>query len=345
MTPTLIHLFDKVYIDDMQYIDSTMWGAVIYDGAADITDSDPSHSLWRGNNLADALGETSFVDKMAEIAALDKKYVIYADASAFGEIVAKWMKSATNMDQAAFDKFIDLTFHKKTRLGRGSEVFKAACKAAWSGAVAEDLSSLNVSYSIEFLLPSIFHNSSHAKKPQLKTLINNFVKRTYEDYIIESKWFVDLNFMKKSVQTHLGLPEGAATKDETNFLELPDLAIFDNAWFNESGTKDPGSNGKVDLSTVPSSDLDALKTTTDKIMAMMGDLSVFDNWAYLSSVAGSGLTDEEFNSVIESIKTSNYMLPYIPWAQEETIVFEFLSYVQDLAVNADTTTLQKYSLK
>jgi hypothetical protein len=346
MTPTLLHLFDKVYIDDARYIDCAYWGAVIYEGAADIQSTDPSYNLWRGNNLADALGDSTFLEKMQEIAALDKKFVIYADHSAFAEIVATWLKSITNMDQAAYDKFIDLYCYKRIRTGAENvELLRTALKGAWADAVAQDLSSLNVSNSIEFLFPSVLHDANHTKRSDFKTLMNDFVKRTYEDYILEGKWFIDINFMRDDVQTNLGLADGAALKDETNYHDLPNLAVFKNAWFNNSGSKIPGQNAKVNLTDIPSSDLAAVKTVIDKAHTMMGDVSVEDDWAYLTSAAGAGITDDEFNTILATLISNQYRIPYIPWPNEDSIIFEFLSYVRTLKATNDTATLQKFTLK
>ena len=141
---TPLHLFNKVYIEHTDYIDSTLWGALIYDGV-DKTDL-AFTGLWLGDDLADALGDDTFLEKMTELAALDTKYVIYADTATYTAIVAAWLKSTTHMDQAAFDYWVDIYSAKRDKFSVGSDSLKTALKAAWAGATQHDLSTLSVSY-------------------------------------------------------------------------------------------------------------------------------------------------------------------------------------------------------
>jgi len=341
MRSTPLHLFDRVYIEDMQYIDSAYWGALIYDGVNKEDSAIHSH-LWLGDDLTDALGESTFLEKMQEIAALDKKYIIYADHSSFAEIIATWLKSITNLDQAAYDKWVDIYMWKRLRNGcENLDSLKTAMKAAWNDASQLDLSSLNVTPSVEFLLPTVWVDANHSSKAKCKTIISDFVKRSYEDFILEGKNFIDTNIYKQSIQTLFG----GTGKTHENYMELPQLAVFANSYFNESGSRIPGGDGKINLANVPSSDFEAIKTATNIAYSVFDGFGEDEmNWLYLPSVAAGELTDEEFTLVINEIKTANN-LPWIPFDLESSINFEGISYLQDLAVNNNTAELTKYSLR
>jgi hypothetical protein len=325
----------------MQYIDSYYWGALIYDGV-NKEDIAIHNSLWLGDNLADALGESTFLEKMQELAALDKKYIIYADHNSFAEIVATWLKSVTNMDQAAYEKWVDIYIWKRLRNGAENlDSLKTALKAAWPEASQIDLSTLDATLSLEFLLPSVWVDANHSAKANCKSLISDFVKRTYEDYIIEGKNFVDTNIYKQSIQTLFG----GTGKTHENYIELPRLAVFANSYFNESGSRIPGGDGKINLANVPSSDFEAIETATNIAYSVFDGFGEDEmNWSYLPSVAAGELTDEEFALVINEIKSANN-LPWIPFDLESTINFEGISYLQDLAVNNNIAELTKYTLR
>ena len=341
MRSTPLHLFDRVYIEDHQYIDSAYWGALIYDGV-NKEDTAIHNHLWLGNNLSDALGEGTFLSKMQEIAALDKKYIIYADHSSFAEIVATWLKSITNLDQTAYNKWVDIYIWKRLRNGcEDLDALKTAMKAAWNDASQIDLSALDVTPSVEFLLPSVWVDANHSSKAKCKTIISDFVKRTYEDLIIEGKNFIDTNIYKQSVQTLFG----GTGKTHENYTELPQLAVFANAYFNESGSRIPGGDGKINLSNVPSSDFEAIKTAINTAFSIFDAFGENDiSWTYLNSIAAGELTDEEFTAVMNEVKAANN-LPWIPFDLESTINFEGIAYLQDLAVTDNTTELTKYSLR
>ena len=57
-----------------------------------------------------------------------------------------------------------------------------------------------------------------------------------------------------------------------------------------------------------------------------------------------GITDANFATILNTIKTTVAYIPYVPEDLEETITVEFLGYIQELALN-DTATLAKYALR
>lgn len=336
---TPLHLFNKVYIEHTDYIDSTLWGALIYDG---IDKTDGSFAgLWLGDDLADALGDDTFLEKMTELAALSTKYVIYADDATYAAIVTDWLKSTTTMDAAAFNYWVDIYSAKRDKFGVGSASLKTALKAAWAGATQHDLSTLSVSYSIEWMLPSLWVNASHSCAATAKTVINDFVKRRYEDAFTEAKWFIDQNILKTSTQTLMG----GSGKTIDNYHDLPKLTVFKESFWTQTGLRAAGANGKIDLTAATADNLTALKLAYTTIFGQDGlEQDIFDDFVYLTAVSTSGITDANFTAILNTIKTTASYIPYMPEDLEATITMEFLGYLQDLALN-DTATLAKYTLR
>jgi hypothetical protein len=336
---TPLHLFNKVYIEHTDYIDSTLWGALIYDGV-DKTDL-AFTELWLGDDLADALGDDTFLEKMTELAALDTKYVIYADTATYTAIVAAWLKSTTHMDQAAFDYWVDIYSAKRDKFSVGSDSLKTALKAAWAGATQHDLSTLSVSYSIEWMLPSVWGNASHSCAATAKSVVNDFVKRRYEDAFTEAKWFIDQNILKASIQTLMG----GSGKTIDNYHDLPKLTVFKESFWTQTGLRAAGANGKIDLTAATADNLTALKLAYTTMFGQDGlEADIFDDFVYLTAVSTTGITDANFATILNTIKTTVAYIPYVPEDLEETITVEFLGYIQELALN-DTATLAKYALR
>lgn len=336
---TPLHLFNKVYIEHTDYIDSTMWGALIYDGVdkADLVFT----GLWLGDNLADALGDDTFLEKMTALAALDTKYVIYADDASYAAIVTAWLKSTTNMDTTAFNYWVDIYSAKRSKFGVGRSTLTSALKSAWASATQHDLSTLSVSYSIEWMLPSLWVNASHSCAAIAKTVLNDFVKRRYEDAFTEAKWFIDQNILKASVQTLMG----GSGKTIDNYHDLPKLTVFKESFWTQTGLRAAGANGKIDLTAATADNLTALKlayTTMFGQEPLVAD--IFDDFVYLTAVSTTGITDSNVTAILNTIKTTASYVPYIPEDLEASITVEFLGYLQELALN-DTATLAKYTLR
>ena len=278
---------------------------------------------------------------MTALAALDTKYVIYADDASYAAIVTAWLKSTTNMDTTAFNYWVDIYSAKRSKFGVGRSTLTSALKSAWASATQHDLSTLSVSYSIEWMLPSLWVNASHSCAAIAKTVLNDFVKRRYEDAFTEAKWFIDQNILKASVQTLMG----GSGKTIDNYHDLPKLTVFKESFWTQTGLRAAGANGKIDLTAATADNLTALKlayTTMFGQEPLVAD--IFDDFVYLTAVSTTGITDSNVTAILNTIKTTASYVPYIPEDLEASITVEFLGYLQELALN-DTATLAKYTLR
>lgn len=335
MSETKLHLFNKIYLELNHYIDWTDQIAVIHPEVTDDVLVD-----WKGITLEDSLGDSTLEEKFRELFSLDKKGVIYCDIPTFSKISATWLKSTTNMDETAFETFVDCYMHKRESInGSGPDDFKAAILESWNNAETYDFSQENISHSIEFLMPTIYANTEHRLKEEFRNTISKFIKRSYEYEFIDIKRYIDLYILDQDLQSVFG----GSNKTVKNYLDLPDLSIFKNSWYNHKGDLEPGTSSKISMNEIPIEDLTVLKSIGNKLAQLK--ITNETPWPYLDSVVSRNLNDTELNLFLNDWKSEQGEISYIPQELRSSILFVFLSYVKTLAKQNNSSELQKFSLK
>jgi len=356
----MLHLFNNVFIEQDQYINLSDAPDIIVASTEYATDDVKLNDAvtQAENTVAELLGDGTYKAWFTSLMSKNTRVVIYANNSNFANIVATWLKSSTNMDNDAYSLFIDCyDFHLKTH-GKGNADLTTALKSAYSDANAIDFSDTDFDPSFEFLFASAMHDAGFAKKSKLVALLSKFLKRQYEEHILEIRRDIDRHALNSTLQTLLG----GSGKTLSTINELPDMSVFSGDYWNDtpnvvsSKSYQPGSNSKIDLAQASDDEVDALvavvkkvrlavmNVTADDIHANLVD-DVIGSYTYINTVKTGNLNDSQYNEVITSLTAKPIDIAYLPNDLEDTIVKVFLSHVRSLKSSSDLTALQKFTLK
>lgn len=357
----MIHLFNNVFIEheSMLYVASK----VIVISSVYNTDMKVNPScLYCDDTLEDVLGTKSLEDLFAELMALEEKVVIFANNDAFAKIATAWMKSSTNMDQAAFDMWASCYKYKCDVYSRPNDQLNELLKSYWASAPSYDLSNADFSPSFEFALASAFADRNFAKKDKFKTLLSKFIKREYEQQILEARKHLDTYILDNDLQVLLG----GSGKTLEDFRELPRMSIYREPFFRDiidtvppNQAYWPGKVSKLDIGNATNAEVAELCQLTDDInisimnMSVPAGLSGVSNgelyqsrgWKFITSVKSGVLTDAEYNEALDEILAEKIAMIHIPFDLREQILFVFLPYVKSLKQENNNTALNKFTLK
>ncbi len=358
----MIHLFNNVFLEQDTFVYQGYKNIVISETYATSDISASATVLSSGTTLESVLdGKTIGAFLKSLMIHGEEKVMIYADNSSFAAIITSWLKSTTNMDQASFDVFVDCYKHKCDVYSRPNDQLIEFIKASWASAAVFDFSSDDFAPSFEFALASALHNRNFSKKSKLKTLLSKFIKREYEQQILEARKHIDTYILDSDLQTLLG----GSGKTLANFKELPRMGIYKEPFFHEVVSVPsnqaywPGKVSKLDVSKGTSADIETLCQLTDDVniaimnMSVPAGLSGSSNgvlyqsrgWAFMDSVRNGTLSDEEYNTALDEMLEENISLIHVPFDLRETILFVFLPYVKSLKKQNNTSALEKFTLK
>lgn len=358
----MIHLFNNVFLEQDTFVYQGYKNVVISPTYAtqDITASPTA--LTSGTSLENVLDGKTIGEFLKSLMTHgEEKVIIFADNSSFAAIITAWLKSTTNMDQASFDLFIDCYKHKCDVYSRPNDQLIEVTKASWSSAPSFNFSTEDFSPSFEFALASAFYNRDFSKKAKLKTLLSKFIKREYEQQILEARKHIDTYILDSDLQALLG----GSGKNLTNYKELPRMAIYKEPFFHEivsvpsNQSYWPGKVSKLDVSKGTTEDITELCQLTDDVnIAIMnmsvpaglsgssnGELFQSRGWAFMQSVRSGTLSDAEYNTALDEMLEENISLIHVPFDLRETILFVFLPYIKSLKKQNSTSVLEKFTLR
>jgi hypothetical protein len=318
--------------------------------------------LYCADTLEDVLGERSLEALLTELLAIEEKVVVFANNDAFAKIATVWLKSTTHMDQSAFNTWANCYKYKCSVYSRANDQLIELMKAYWETAVTYDFSSIDFGPSFEFALASAFANRDFSKKDKFKTLLSNFIKREYEQQILEARKHLDTYILDNDMQLLLG----GSGKTLEDFRELPRMSIYREPFFRETintvppnQSYWPGKVSKLDISEGTDEEITELCTLTDDInIAIMnfsvpaglsgsvnGELYQSRGWSFLSSVKNGSLSDEEYNQALDEMLAEKIAMIHVPFDLREHILFVFLPHVKSLKQEGNTSALEKFTLK
>lgn len=311
----MLHLFDSVFLQQDKYIDTFNYRVVISEeyGTDDLKDiSVYPKTLKTGKTWNEALGDTSFSDFIRYLYDIKgEKIVIFADEENFSKIIVSWLKSTTNMDKDSFETFADCYGHKMEVYSNPCNSLISHIKSLWDTAEVFDFSDLDFSPSIEFMLATAFYNRNFSKKEKFKKLFAQFIKRTYELYILEVRKHIDTYILDADAQKILG----GHSKTIKNYLELDKMSVYKAPYFkNLDGAPylksyQPGKDSKLDLSLISDKDVKNLCNVTNEFaVSIMG---------FCDTGGLSGISNANFSTIpFEKMATDNMSWPI--WMSEET---------------------------
>lgn len=359
----MVHLFDKVYLAHDNFIEGGFYihiSKFAY-GELGAQNGDPNAMLF-GSTVQDALGDKTLLDLFRILSNVNKKFYIYADKEAFATILATWLKSSTNMDDIAFNKYIDMYLYKyNTYYGKTNDNFKELLQAAWTNAVSYDVSSgVSRNRSYEFLLASALLDRNFAYKDSFKAVLLHFYKREYEHILLELKRDVDTLMFSDTIRSIFGdeidTPEELKASEKYNELfnrpmwkEFIPYDMVDNTGYL------PGTNSIVDITKATVRDLENMfdlyvRIKTSHSIASIFPIDIVDIGAKKEELINickeiiiGKMSDELYNNTLDNIVTED-LLMNTPYDLFQTILTLLVSHIKKLHKQNDPR-LFYYTLK
>ena len=356
----MLHLFNNVFIEQEKYLNLLESPDIIVvsaDYKLDPINASDNVSQ-TGTSLEEILGDKTLQSWFDSLIAKTTKVVIYADNDCFAKIATTWLKSATNMDQASFNTYIDCYGFHINSFAKGNPELVTALKDAYTGAETLNLSGIDYNPSFEFLFASAMHDANFKYKAKLVRLLSKFLKRQYEEIILEVRRDIDRNALNANLQTVLG----GSGKTLSTLHELPDMSVFTGSYWNDTPNVPayksymPGSNSKLDISKATDAEINALVAVIKKVRLAVMEVTQDDihsnltddttgSYTYINTVKDSDLTNDQYNSVLSDMTNKNIDVPHVPTDLIDSIVSVFVSHVKSLKQTSDLTSLQKFTLK
>lgn len=297
----------------------------------------------------------------------DGKVVIYASNEEMAEIVATVLKSLTNMEQQQMKTYVATYKWKNLVNARHFGNLYDFMLTKFADAPAIDFSDADFIPSYEFLLATAFNNTEFAKKDKLKYLLAKFIKREYEEVILEVRNHIDDLILDKDVQLTLGGTNYVSNIDISTIKDqLPKLQVYKAPYFTEElyapqhKAYRPGSysrgESKINISLCTPEELEELTTFTEDFLYLAGGSTVLTKetlsqfyesrgWTYKDSAAAGTLTDAEYVAVINEMLQEQYYLRFVPLDLRETIMLQIITHFKTLKNTNNSEELQKYTLK
>jgi hypothetical protein len=357
----MIHLFNSVFLEEDRFTYQGHKNIMVSELYATPDVANYPLVLASGKTLNDVLDGKTIGEFLKSLMLYgDERVVIYADNVAFATIITAWLKSTTNMDQESFDVFTDCYAFKCSMYSRPNEQLGGFMKAMWSTTEVFDFLSDEFTPSVEFALASAFYDRNFSKKEYFKVTLSKFIKREYEQMILEARKHLDTYILDNDLQTVLG----GSNKTLENFRELPRMSIYREPFFKDTvetvrpnESYNPGRTSKLDIGLATDSEITELCAVTDDItmsinnstepIGLTGSVNneSAGGWHYIMTVKNGTLTDSEYNSVIDDILNETIAIVHIPSAMAEQVLFVFLPYIKTLKQENKTALLQKFTLK
>lgn len=365
----MLHLFNEVFIEQEERLSVPVGSRVIVISSVYNTDMHTNPScISCVDTLDQLLGEGTLENFFLSTMALTGKVVIYANDEAFARIMTSWLKSSTNMGRPEFETYLKVyKFRCITNSKHWYNLFDEL-DAAWDSAPAYNFTSIDFIPSYEFLLATAFINPNFSKKDKLKFLLTKFIKREYEDVILEVRKHIDSLILDQDVQTLLGGTEYTTDLDIEGIKEaLPKMQLYRSPYWREdvycptATAYRPGTfargDSKIDISQASAEELTALGEFTEDFLFISFDAppdvskelvaSLFESrgWTYMDSVSTGVITDEEYQIALGEMLDRKYHLRHVPLDLRESILMHIIPYFKTLKNQGNLEQLQKFTLK
>lgn len=329
--------------------------------------------LYYANNLEDLYTKNNWEgleDFLRVLMGLNKKIVIYADNTSMAKIAVATLKSITHMEQAQLDTYISIYKYRCYTNAKHYGDLYEKMSLEYSSAPSIDFSDTDFVPSFEFCLASAFYDPQFAKKDKLIYLLSKFIKREYEDIILEVRKHIDSFIMSHHVQEALGATEYVSNIDINSIkTQMPRLQIYREPFYIEElyvpvfKAYRPGSFArgecKLNLALCTPEEITELCTLTEDLMYLLVQnqqltkeqiIEIFEGqrWKFITSVSsGSGLlTEEQYLEAINDMLTVRSRIGDVaPLDLRESILLPIISYFISLKNRNLTEELQKFTLK
>lgn len=369
-----LHLFNNVFIDhiDHLWIETGSRIIVVSNKEAGDLETNPNCLNYEAT-VSDLIGEgRTMADFINDTIDLTGKITIYADPNAYAEIVASWLKSTTNMDAGAYTNWMNIfKFAYITSTKDEPELF-TALNGAWASATAFDYSGKDFAPSYEFLLASAFANIDFSKKAKLITLLSKFIKREYENVILETRRHIDYNILDKDIQTLIGGTTYTTDVSLENIrTTFPELDKFRATFYRDASILGPNESAyhpgtftvdsKIDISQTSADELTSICSFVDSALLAITKSSHSDlsgltgdqvskiwesrGWSYAESIRTGEITSDQYVAAVNEIVAQSHGLIHVPFDLRGSILTTGISYLRTLKVDDNTGELQKYTLK
>lgn len=368
----MLHLFNEVFLEHEDRLSVPVGSRVIVISSIYNTDMKINPScLTCVDTLAELLENNTLEYFFRKTMALKGKIIIYANDEAFSQIIAAWIKSSTHMGTEQYNCYMALyKFRCITNAKRWFTLFDLL-PAAWATAPEYNFSDNDFTPSYELLLATAFVDPNFVKKDKLIFLMSKFIKREYEDVILEMRKHIDSLILDKDLQILLGATQYISNIDlETIKIDLPQLQLYREPYWQEdiygatAKAYRPGTfavgDSKIDISLSSPEELTALcEFTEDILYSFMSSspatqditksqaVNFFESrgWTYKNSVAYAVLTETEYLTALDEIQFEKYSLTHVPLDLRESIFLHIIPLFKSLKNTGNIEELQKYTLK
>jgi hypothetical protein len=380
----MIHLFNEVFVEQDSKItiypvfpnaqvQENLYVVAVISEVYNTSDLQANPAcLYSANNL-NALyqqhGWEGIEDFLKVLMVLNRKIIIYADNNAMSVIAATVFKSLTNMEQAQLDTYISIYKYRCYTSSKhyGDLYEKISMEFASSPAI--DFSNFDFVPSFEFCLASAFYDINFSHKDKLIYLLSKFIKREYEDIILEVRKHIDSFIMHHHLQEALGATEYVTHIDiNTIKTQMPRLAIYREPFYVEElyvpGHKAyrPGSFArgecKLNIALCTPEELAELISVTEDMVYLLTEneeltkeqvVAMFEgsNWKYINSVSSGTylLTEAEYVDAVNDMINERTSIGHSPLDLRESILLPLISYFISLKNRNLLDELQKFTIK
>lgn len=368
----MIHLFNKTYLDLDANIDFNVDRYVI--------------SEENGNKMLELLDEAAYGDLIGFFSTIDEvhwidlienivnesstrntKVVVYCDKTAYKTFLTKWYKTILpNLNLESFTRIVDTVVYKeraiantklksvnivkinevKEGLGDLTSLFNST---NIDPADVTKVDAMNIGYSFEFLLASHFAGVEEYKAP-LKSVLKLFMRRWYNDAVVDARETALLNVLNPIQQKVFGYDESSVQLTSLNPLKNIEgfKAFSDTSMYDVNDNFTSGLQGSVKFEGLTSTQVTELKDVCKKMFTDFEGLdgkSYFDAFKFFDYVTtGEDLTDTQLDEVLDYIVANPVDTAFIPRGDTENVNYVFLHHVLNIKRNNNTNALSKFQL-
>jgi hypothetical protein len=273
------------------------------------------------------------------------------------------------MEQEQMDTYISIYKYRCYTNSKHYGDLYEKMSAEFASAPAIDFSDVDYIPSFEFCISSAFYDINFAYKDKLMILLSKFIKREYEDIILEVRKHIDSFIMSHRLQEELGAPEYVSNIDiSTVKTQMPRLAIYKEPYYVEElyvpvfKAYRPGSFArgecKLNIALCTPEELAELISVTEDLMYLLTQneeltkeqvVAMFEgsNWKYINSVSSGTytITEAEYVEAINDMINETTATAHAPLDLRESILLPIISYFITLKNKNLINELQKFTLK
>ena len=379
----MIHLFNEVFIEqdsritilppnqNAQLVESLYDVCVISDKYTTKDLKSNPAVIYQSPSIEQLLEENEWADLkdfLDVLMGFNRKIVIYASNSVMATIVATVLKSLTNMEQKQFDTYVDIYEWRNVTNSKHYGDLCDLMKSAFTTAETYDYSTAYFTPSYEFCLASAFIEPNFRRRDKLVNLLSKFIKREYEDVILEVRKHIDSLILDQDVQELLGGTEYISKPDLSTIKTLlPALQIYKEPYFIEElygpiyKAYRPGSfargETKLNIALCTQTELQQLCDLSENLLHLITNIDMpkeqitkmFESRGFpfkeAVSTGDCTLSYEDYLVALNEIIDEKYNLIHVPLDLREYIMIHIIPYFKSLKNQGNLEELAKYTLK